>query len=115
MLEDFTQYAIYLQPGSTDMRKQINGLAELAEHDMAKDVFTKALFLFCNGSRTRLKILYWDKNGFCLWMKRLEKQRFPWPHKESACSEIGHDELKMLLSGIDFFNAHKEMKNYRAS
>lgn len=115
VIEDFSQYAIYLQPGSTDMRKQINGLAELAENNMVDDVFSKALFLFCNRNRTRLKILYWDRNGFCLWMKRLEKQRFPWPHKESDCRVIGYNELKMLLQGIDFFNAHKEMKNYRAS
>lgn len=97
------------------MRKQINGLAVLAENGMADDVFSKALFLFCNHSRTRLKILYWDRNGFCLWMKRLEKQRFPWPVTESECRRIGYDELKMLLAGIDFFNAHREMKKMSAS
>jgi len=115
MIDDFSGYTIYLQPGPTDMRKQINGLAELAENGMADDVFSKSLFLFCNHNRTRLKILYWDRNGFCLWMKRLENQRFPWPHRESDCTRIGYDELKMLLSGIDFFNAHKAMENYRVS
>jgi|WetSurSiteA1Bulk_404760.scaffolds.fasta_scaffold54529_2 transposase len=115
MINDFTQYAIYLMPGSTDMRKQINGLAVIAENEMTKDVFSQSLFLFCNRGKTHLKILYWDKNGFCLWVKRLEKHRFPWPVTESDYKNINYEELKMLLNGIDFFNAHENLKNIHAS
>ena len=77
MINDFTAYTIYIMPGATDMRKQINGLAALAENEMTDDIFSQSLFLFCNKSKTLLKILYWDRNGFCLWMKRLEKYKSP--------------------------------------
>jgi transposase len=67
------------------------------------------LYLFCNRYRNRLKILYWDKNGYCLWLKRLEKDKFPWPKNEGEVREITIEKLKMLLSGIDFFKAHKNI------
>ncbi|MBN2038786.1 MAG: IS66 family insertion sequence element accessory protein TnpB [Spirochaetes bacterium] len=68
MINDFTEYAIYIMPGSTDMRKQINGLAAIAENEMTDDIFSESLFLFCNRrARTQVKILYWERNGFCLW------------------------------------------------
>jgi transposase len=56
-----------------------------------------------------MKALYWDRNGFCLWQKRLEKDRFPWPQDREEVLGISRDELDMLLSGIDFFNAHKTL------
>jgi transposase len=115
MINDFAQYAIYIMPGETDMRKQINGLAAIAENEMTEDIFSESLFLFCSRSRTQIKILYWDRNGFCLWQKRLEKYRFPWPAKESDYRNINYEELKMVLKGIDFFNAHKKLKNFKAS
>lgn len=115
MINDFTRYAIYIMPGGTDMRKQINGPAAIAENEMTDNIFSESMFLFSNRSRTQIKILYWDINGFCLWQKRLEKYRFPWPEKESDCRNINFEELKMLLRGIDFFKAHKSLKNFRAS
>jgi transposase len=73
------------------------------------NIFSKYLFVFCSTDRTRLKILYWDKTGFCLWQKRLEESRFPWPKNENEARSITFDELKMLLDGIDFFKAHKPL------
>jgi transposase len=75
---------IYLALGATDMRKSINGLSIIASEQMKLDIFSGHLFVFCNRSKTILKILYWDRNGFCIWQKRLEKDRFKWPvtHKE---------------------------------
>ena len=102
-------------PGATDMRKQINSLALLAETEISEDVYSKKLFLFCNRSKTHLKILYWDCNGFCLWHKRLENGRFPWPKNNFDRNTLNYDELKMLLKGIDFFNAHKNLKFYCVS
>lgn len=92
------------------MRKQINGLSVIAEEDLGKDPFSGSLFLFCNKQRRLLKVLYWDKNGFCLWLKRLEKDRFPWPVTEEMVKEITLEQLQMLLQGIDFWNAHKQLK-----
>ncbi|MCP4109849.1 MAG: IS66 family insertion sequence element accessory protein TnpB, partial [Desulfobacteraceae bacterium] len=67
------------------------------------------LYLFCNKNRSRLKILYWDRNGFCLWLKRLEQDRFPWPMNTEECRELTVRELEMLLEGINFFTAHKKL------
>ena len=101
---------IYLQPGITDMRKHINGLAAWVQEQMKQDTFGGSLFLFCSRDRKRLKILYWERNGFCLWVKRLEQDKFPWPQDQAAAFKIRPDELAMLLSGVDFFHAHQEIK-----
>lgn len=101
---------IYLRPGRTDMRKAINSLSILVQEEMKLNPFDKSLFIFSNGRRT-LKILYWDRNGFCLWMKRLEKDRFPWPRNGDIVYQVTVDQLDWLLSGIDFFHAHGNL-NY---
>lgn len=111
MLVKWKEVRILLKPGVTDFRKQINGLSEIAKEDLKQDVFLSILFMFCNKNRTRLKILYWDRNGFCLWTKRLEKEKFPWPKNEQNAVEIDFKKFRMLLNGIDFFCEHKELKN----
>lgn len=93
---------VYLALGATDMRKAIDGLSILVEGSMDLDPFSGHLFVFCNRSRTNLKILYWERNGFCLWQKRLEKHRFKWPENAAEVVEIGTRELLFLLEGLDF-------------
>ena len=100
-----------IKPGKTDFRKQINGLSVIVENELNLSPFSNYLFIFCSTNRTRLKILYWDRNGFCLWLKRLEKDKFPWPRDEEEAREISYEELKMLLDGINFFTAYKKL-NY---
>jgi transposase len=109
---DVHEARIFVRPGATDMRKQINGLAVIIEEQMESNVFEPSLFLFCNNERRILKALYWDRTGFCLWQKRLEKHRFPWPRNsaEARC-EIDAEKLRLLLDGIDFWSAHQEL-NY---
>ncbi|MBF9017259.1 MULTISPECIES: IS66 family insertion sequence element accessory protein TnpB [unclassified Oceanispirochaeta] len=111
MILDLNNLNIYVKPGITDMRKQINGLSILVEEDLKQDPFSGSLFLFCNKQKRLLKILYWDRNGFCLWLKRLEKDRFPWPSDEKEANLISLEQFKMLLNGIDFWKAHKQL-NY---
>ena len=77
---------IYLAVGSTDMRKAINGLSILVQDELALDPLSGHLFAFCNRKRNMVKILYWDRNGFCLWHKRLEKHHFTWPRVGIRCS-----------------------------
>jgi transposase len=100
---------IYLRPGGTDMRKQINTLSEFVEREMKDNPLSGNLYVFCGKNRSRIKVLYWDRNGFCLWQKRLEKHKFPWPKTSEEAREISKDEMFMLLKGIDFFKEHKEL------
>lgn len=102
MWPDVTRVRIHVHPGRTDMRKQINGLAALVETGMCGRPFSGDLFLFCGRDKAMLRALYWDKNGFCLWTKRLEKGTFPWPSAGEKAVEWSAEELGMLLDGIDF-------------
>ncbi len=110
MIMDWTKVRIMLKPGKTDFRKQINGLSIIVNEELKENIFSGILFMFCNKNRSRIKIIYWDRNGFCLWQKRLEKDKFPWPEKKEIKQEIDFEKLKMILSGIDFFHEHKEIK-----
>lgn len=92
---------VYLSPGATDLRKSINGLSILVENQMELNPFSGYLFAFCNKKRTTIKILYWDRNGFCLWLKRLESQRYRWPDENTASIAISNRELSWLLDGLD--------------
>ena len=105
--------AVYLCREAIDFRKGINGLAVLVEAVLTLDPFSAQLFVFCNRRRDRIKILYWERNGFCLWQKRLERDKFPWPRSEGAARAITVEQLRMLLAGIDFWNAHEAI-SYRS-
>lgn len=96
-----TQTRVWLVLGATDMRKAIDGLSVIVSDQLDLDVFSGQLFAFCNRGRTLVKILYWDRNGFCLWQKRLEKHRFTWPESEAEVMELGVRELSWLLDGLD--------------
>lgn len=100
---------VYLAAGATDMRKAINGLSILVEQAMDLDPFSGDLFVFCNRKRTIIKILYWHTNGFCLWLKRLEQDRFKWPQNGTDTVEIGAEQLSWLLAGLDFSGAHQRL------
>ncbi len=105
---------IFVRPGATDMRKQINGLALIVEEQMKMSPFELTLYVFCNRQRRILKALYWDRTGFCLWMKRLEEHRFPWPRNaDEAHRQIDESQLRLLLGGVDFWSAHQELKYTR--
>jgi len=109
MTIDLSKVRIYLRPGYTDLRKAVNGLAVIIEQEMTGEPFSGNVYLFCNRERKLLKAVYWEKNGFWLSQKRLEKDRYPWPDTSEAARELGSEELSMLLRGIDFFKAHKAL------
>lgn len=92
---------VFLATGYTDMRKSINGLSVLVARHFEKDPLSGHLFVFCNKRRNIVKILYWDRNGFCVWHKRLEKQFFKWPPSKSDLCEIDHRQLNWLLEGLE--------------
>jgi transposase len=77
---------VYVHRDAVDFRKSINGLAAIVEQSMKLDPFAKAVYVFSNQRRDRIKMLLWDRNGFWLLMKRLEQDRFVWPRKELCSS-----------------------------
>ena len=108
--------AVYLCRGVVDFRKGINGLAVLVEGMLHLDPFSEQLFVFCNRKRDKVKILYWERNGFCLWQKRLERARFKWPRKvETDVMTLTGQQLNWLLDGYDVMRLqpHKRL-HYRS-
>ena len=94
----FGDKKVYLACGCTDMRKSINGLAAIVEGSFKLDVFSEALYVFCNRNRDRVKILEWDGNGFWLYFKRLERGRFRWPDANGGTTmSLSSEELHLLL------------------
>jgi transposase len=102
---------VFLAIGVTDMRKHVNGLSILVEEALEENPFSGSLFGFCNRNRDIIKILYWDTNGYCVWYKKLDSGRFPWPKSESDVLELGTRELNWLLDGlsIEQKDAHKKL------
>jgi len=111
MLLSSAQTKVYLALGNTDMRKAINGLSILVQESMDIDPFSGHLFVFCNRKRNIIKILYWDRNGFCLWSKRLEKHFFRWPESSEEVIKIDQRELMWLVDGLEINQqkAHKRL------
>ena len=68
---------------------------------MKLDAFSNAIFVFGNRSRNKIKILYWDRTGFCLWYKRLEKNTFKWPRKGETVLNLSNEQFDWLLRGLD--------------
>ncbi|MBF0400050.1 MAG: IS66 family insertion sequence element accessory protein TnpB [Magnetococcales bacterium] len=109
---DLSEVFVCLEP--IDFRKGINGLAALVEAGLERNPFAAALYVFSNRRCDRVKILYWERNGFCLWQKRLEKDRFHWLKRaDSRVEVITGQQLNWLLDGYDIarFRPHKSL-NY---
>jgi transposase len=109
----FSDVPVYLHRGSVDFRKAINGLSIIVDNAMGHNIFEPGLFVFCNKKRDKLKILYWDQTGFCLWHKRLEKDKFMWPRKDvNDVIQWNNEQLSWLLRGFDLskIKEHKPLK-----
>jgi transposase len=93
---------VYLHRAPVDMRRQIDGLAMLAKDVIQQDPAGGALFAFINARRNKLKLLLWERNGFILWYKRLEREKFHWPrHSGEAVVTLSVEQLNLLLDGYD--------------
>lgn len=88
---------VYVAADAVDMRKSIDGLARLVEESLPVSPFSGGVFVFFNRSRDKVKLLWWDRHGFWLAYKRLEKGRFRLP----ALSALTLPELALVLEGID--------------
>jgi transposase len=82
----------------------MRGLSVVVQEELALDVFSAHLFAFSNRRRNHVKLLLWERNGFVMWQKKLEKNRFPWPRDVDAdVVELSGRELNWLLDGLDIF------------
>lgn len=106
---------IWLATATTDMRCGFDRLAELAKGVTGQDPLSGHLFVFRGRSGDRLKILWWDRDGFCLWYKRLEEGVFKLPRAQAGVTsvQLRPSELAMLLEGIDLSSV-KRLKRYRS-
>jgi transposase len=110
---------VYLCTSACDMRKSFDGLHALVTQSMQLDAFGGHLFVFSNRRRDRIKILYWDRDGFAVWAKRLEEGTYAMPFGDSGNTdgekqnEITAAELGALLSGIDLSRARRRKRYVR--
>lgn len=93
---------IWLAAGATDMRRGFDGLAALVQLQLSEDPFSGQLFVFRGRRGDRVKILWWDGDGLCLFAKRLERGRFTWPRARQGAVALTRAQLSMLLEGIDW-------------
>jgi transposase len=93
---------VWLACGVTDMRKGFDGLAALVQLNLHEDPFSGPLFVFRGRRGDRVKILWWDGDGLCLFAKRLERGRFVWPKATDGTVHLTQAQLSMLLEGIDW-------------
>jgi transposase len=110
---------VYLCTSACDMRRSFDGLHALVTQSMQLDAFGGHLFVFSNRRRDRIKILYWDRDGFAVWAKRLEEGTYAMPF--GGCDvitpekrhEVTAAELGALLSGIDLSHARRRKRYVR--
>ncbi len=104
---------VYLATAPADMRKSFDGLAALAQGTLQLDPFSGHLFVFANRRRDRIKVLYWDRDGFAVWAKRLERGTFHIPAAVGGRVEMTATELAVLLAGIDLDAARRRPRYAR--
>jgi len=104
MIRPDNEMRVHLCRDVVDFRNQMRGLSVLVEEELELDPFSAHLFAFCNRRRNHIKLLLWERNGFVLWQKKLETDRFPWPRDHSTeVIELTGRELNWLLDGMDVF------------
>ena len=101
---------IFIHKGFVDMRKSINGLSVIVSEEMKLDLQSPSLFVFTNKRRTHMKILYFDKSGFALWLKRLEGTKFSWPkNMVKDVIEISVEDMNLLLEGVNVWTRFEKV------
>lgn len=115
MLAISSLVTIYLHAEPVDMRKSFDGLFGIIKSDLQRDVRDGGVFMFLNLRRNRIKLIYWDRDGLAIWMKRLEKGCYQRPLRlpDGKHVMVDPEELQSILSGIDL-SSIKKRKRYVA-
>lgn len=103
MLSDYKSFEkIYIACGYTDLRRGLDGLANLVQNQFNLNPFQKnVLFMFCGRRSNKMKCLVWEGDGFLLLYKRLEDGRFRWPRTQEEVLSISQQQLEWLLTGLN--------------
>ncbi len=109
------QIRVHVYGRPTDMRKSFDGLYALTRQELVQDPMSGRLFVFINRRATQMKVLYWDRTGFCVWGKRLEQGRFLSDWRKVTTREMDWTGLKLLLEGIEAKVARKRYKYHRSA
>jgi transposase len=104
------QIRVFLYGQPADMRKSFDGLQALTRHAMSQDPLNGSLYVFVNRRGAQIRVLYFDRSGFCVWAKRLEAGRFISDWRDVRTREMNWTELKLLLEGIE---PGRQRKRYR--
>ena len=99
-----SQVRIWLYAKPTDMRRSFNGLAAMAKNLMGENPLSGQVFVFINRRQTQIKILYFDRSGYCIWAKRLEQGRFNYKRFAGDKQALNWTELKLIIEGIELKN-----------
>jgi transposase len=102
----------YLCSSTIDMRNGFDGLAGIVRNHLKNDPLSGDVFIFLNKTRTHIKLLYWDGDGFALFYKRLEKGRYTLTSHNEPSRQVKREELMMLLEGLSFRSMNKK-KRYK--
>lgn len=111
MLSFSSRQRYFLYRGVTDMRKGFNGLSGLVREHISHELMSGDVFIFLNKRRDRIKLLVWDRNGFVVWYKVLERGTFEMPVAGKASLEMSWTDIQLLLEGIEIKSA-KRRKRY---
>ena len=111
MMNFSSSIRLYICLAPADMRKSINGLSAMARNEVGEDPLSGHLFIFRNRAGNRLKVLYWDRNGYAVWYKRIERGRFSFPAAGSGKLTITEAQFQLLVGGVSLENLWKSHKN----
>jgi len=103
---------IFVSTQPTDMRRSFDGLAMMTRENMGQDPLSGHLFVFFNRRGDRVKIMFWDRSGFCIWYKRLEQGVFRLPQSivNMSSPEVEVADLSLILEGIDLSSARRRKR-----
>ena len=101
MLSPSPAMRVFLALAPVDGRKSFNGLSALVQETLEQEPTSGYLFVFTNKSRNRLKILFWDGSGLCLFYRRLERGTYAWPVGEGPSRSLRPEELQLLIHGVE--------------
>lgn len=105
MLPDGLQVFIATEP--MDMRKSFDGMAAIVQQTLKKKIQSGNLFVFLNKRGDKVKVFYWDRNGFAMWYKRLERGIFRLPQIKDKVFKVSLSELNLILEGIDLHHEQR--------